>query len=170
MDWNELMKLAKTPEGAFLIGFASLVFGSPAIFSKTAAEKFWIFGFLARWWRGRKKQYLEEQEALHEVAMNSMHSEMKRMNEAHQRDIQRIDEARKRDIAELKGRIDDLLEEIVDLRQEEELKHDFIVMALRWVRRVEVWVASEGISLPFDDLPSLEEFRAQWLKSRHSPT
>ena len=95
MTWQVLSEWAKEPVSQFLVGFLFLVFGTPAILSEKAAEKFGAFGVLARWWRERKKRAEQEAQDIHSRETADL-----------RREIARVDEARKRDASEFRTELE----------------------------------------------------------------
>lgn len=132
MDWIEPLRDAlQSTGGSFLIGVLVLVLGSSAILSeKTAKEKFGAIGLIAGWIQRRKEAAaLQEEELLNRRTADLWE------------EIRRVDEARSRDRQVL-------MQEILDLRTSERLKHRYTVWAAKRVRDLEIWAATSGLQLP----------------------
>lgn len=130
MTWQVLSEWAKEPVSQFLVGFLFLVFGTPAILSEKAAEKFGAFGVLARWWRERKKRAEQEAADIHSRETADL-----------RREIARVDEARKRDVAEFRSELD-------RVSASESEQHAYIVWITEVFRNLEVWAVDKGLELP----------------------
>lgn len=130
MTWQVLSEWAKEPVSQFIVGFLFLVFGTPAILSEKAAEKFGAFGVLARAWRERKKRAEQEAQDIHSRETADL-----------RREIARVDEARKRDASEFRT-------ELERVSKSESEQHEYIVWITEIFRNLEVWAVDHGLQLP----------------------
>lgn len=143
VTWQVLSEWAKEPVSQFIVGFLFLVFGTPAILSEKAAEKFGAFGVLARWWRERKKRAEQEAESVHEREIADLRKE-----------IERVDQARQGDASEFRA-------ELERVSASEREQHAYIVWVTEMFRSLEVWAAEKGLKLP---PPPFKTF-TEWKKS-----
>lgn len=130
MTWQVLSEWAKEPVSQFVVGFLFLVFGTPAILSEKAAEKFGAFGVLARWWRERKKRAEQEAEDIHSRVITDLRQE-----------IARVDKARLDDASEFRSELD-------RVSKSEHEQHAYIVWITEVFRNLEVWAVDKGLELP----------------------
>ncbi|MDO4915883.1 hypothetical protein [Corynebacterium sp.] len=130
MTWQVLSEWAKEPVSQFVVGFLFLVFGTPAILSEKAAEKFGAFGVLARWWRERKKRAEQEAEDIHSRVIADLRQE-----------IARVDKARQSDATEFRSELD-------RVSKSEREQHEYIVWITEIFRNLEVWAVDHGLQLP----------------------
>lgn len=144
MTWQVLSEWAKEPVSQFVVGFLFLVFGTPAILSEKAAEKFGAFGVLARWWRERKKRAEQEAQDVHSRVIADLRKE-----------IERVDQARQSDASEFRA-------ELERVSASEREQHAYIVWVTEMFRGLEVWAAEKGLKLP---PPPFKTF-TEWKKSQ----
>lgn len=130
MTWQVLSERAKEPVSQFVVGFLFLVFGTPAILSEKAAEKFGVFGVLARSWREGKKRAEQDAADVHLRGTADL-----------RREIARVYEARKRDAKEFRAELD-------RVSKSEHDQHEYIVWITSLLRGLEVWAVDKGLELP----------------------
>lgn len=130
VTWEVLSRWAESPASQFLVGVLFLVFGTPAILSEKAAEKFGAFGVLARAWRDRKKRAEQEAESIHQRELADLRHE-----------IERVDQARLDDASEFRAELD-------RVSASEREQHAYIVWITEVFRGLEVWAVDHGLQLP----------------------
>lgn len=147
--------LENVPGGWVLAIFLLLVFGPPAILSKTAAEKFGIFGHVARWWRDRPITRIH-QEGRETQAQSSVLEDRIKSLEDHIRDLQigqaeerrRWQEAAKEDRIAWRNALDAAEAEIEAIRSGLRARDESIFALYDWSVRARVSALSGGVTLP----------------------
>lgn len=150
-----LQLLEGVPGGVFWSLFFLLVFGPPAIFSKTAAEKFGAFGALARWWRDRPLQRIEQQEkqtaAEVSVLINrvkALEDHIKSIQEAQKKERQEWQKAVQEDRASWRSALDAAELEIEEVRKGIRTRDQSVFALYDWSVRARVAALNGGVTLP----------------------
>lgn len=150
-----LQLLERVPGGVFWGLFFLLVFGPPAIFSKTAAEKFGAFGALARWWRDRPLQRIEQQEKQTAAEVSVLESRVKTLEEH----IASLQAGQKKERAEWqaaaaedriawRNALDAAEAEIEDVRKGLRVRDKSVFALYDWSIRARVAAINGGVTLP----------------------
>lgn len=153
---DQVIELLDRVPGGIIIGiFLLLVFGPPAIFSKTAAEKFGAFGALARWWRDRPLQRIEQQEKQTAAEVSVLVNRVKTL-EAHIEDMR---ENQKKERAEWqkaaaedriawRNALDAAELEIEEVRKGLRTRDQSVFALYDWSIRARVAALNGGVTLP----------------------
>lgn len=147
--------LEKIPGG---IGWAILfllVFGPPAIFSKTAAEKFGAFGAVARWWRNRPLQRIENKEkqvtaevAVLERRVKLLEDHLKRVQTQQEEERKAWQKAAAEDREQWRKALDDAEREIEEVRKGLRTRDNTVFALYDWSIRARVAAINGGVTLP----------------------
>jgi hypothetical protein len=129
-----------------------LIFGPPAIFSKTAAEKFGFFGAAARHVRGRQRRKIiqERDRIIEEHAMADVaYSQLKTQVDRLARQIEDQDKRHKNEMKSLRDEIDNermrFTETITQLRINQEVWEDYGDWVSMWAAEQLAHMARHGI-------------------------
>lgn len=143
------------PGGWFLALFFALVFGPPAILSKTAAEKFGAFGAIARWWRDRPLMRIEQQEkqtfAEVEVLVRrvkTLEDHIKVLAAEQRRERREYLEAAAEDRKQWREALDSAEEEIESVRAGIRIRDRSVFALYDWSIRARVEALNGGVTLP----------------------
>lgn len=147
--------LEKVPGGWVLAIILLLVFGPPAIFSKTAAEKFGAFGALARWWRNRPLQKIEQNEKQVTAEVAVLDRRVKLLEEHIERiQTQQSEERRKWQASAAEDRkawqaaMDEAEREIEEVRRGLRTRDTSVFALYDWSIRARVAALTGGVTLP----------------------
>lgn len=138
------LNAAPQSPGGWVLLFLFLVFGPPAILSKSAGEKLAGLGIPARRFQAWRVRRAAEKESAEEVAAFEKFRDMEREIEWLTKQVSRLDD--------LLGRVQEL----------EDAQHGYIQYAQRRMASLELWASSEGIELP---PPPFQNFEA-WKQDR----
>ena len=153
---NDILELLENVPGGWVLAiFLLLVFGPPAILSKTAAEKFGIFGHVARWWRDRPITRIH-QEGRETQAQSSVLEDRIKSLEDHIRDLQigqaeerkRWQEAAKEDRIAWRNALDAAEAEIEAIRSGLRARDESLFALYDWSTRARVSALNGGVTLP----------------------
>lgn len=142
MGIDDLHAMGVDNPWGFLTLLLVAVFGTPAILSEKAAQKFGALGALARWWGRRKDKALAEDQALRQRERDALWAE----------------------IARVDGKVNELEAELEELRAEDAKKHGYIVWVTQLMRGLEIWAAKRGLELP----PPPFKTYSEWQQARES--
>lgn len=153
---NQVIELLERVPGGVIIGiFLLLIFGPPAIFSKTAAEKFGAFGAVARWWRDRPLQRIEQQEkhtaAEVGVLMNrvkTLEAHIEDMRENQKKERAEWQKAAAEDRIAWRNALDAAEAEIEDVRKGLRTRDQSVFALYDWSIRARVAALNGGVTLP----------------------
>lgn len=153
---EQVIELLDRVPGGVLIGiFLLLVFGPPAIFSKTAAEKFGAFGAVARWWRNRPLQRIEQQEkeTAAEVAVlinrvKTLEQHIKDLQESQKKERREWQRAAAEDRVAWRHALDSAESEIEKVRRGIRLRDQSVFELYDWTIRARVTAINGGVTLP----------------------
>lgn len=147
--------LERAPGGWILAIFLLLIFGSPAILSRTAAEKFGVFGVFARWWRNRPLARIEQNDkqvtaevAVLERRVKILEDHIKKIQSEQVKERQQYLEAAAEDRKAWREALDDAEKEIEDVRRGLRARDKSVLSLYDWSIRARVEALSGGIELP----------------------
>lgn len=143
------------PGGVLWALFFILVFGPPAIFSKTAAEKFGSFGTLARWWRNRAVTKIEQESKKESATITVLEGRIKVL-EDHISAIQKSQQEERRahreaaaeDRRAWRDALDAAEEEIDEVRRWLRIRDKSVFELYDWSVRARVSALEGGVNLP----------------------
>lgn len=153
---NDILELLENVPGGWVLAiFLLLVFGPPAILSKTAAEKFGIFGHIARWWRDRPITRIH-QEGRETQAQSSVLEDRIRSLEEHIRELQigqaeerkRWQEAAREDREAWRTALDAAEAEIESIRSGLRVRDRSLFSLYDWTNRARIEALNGGVTLP----------------------
>lgn len=130
MNVDDALKFSEHPGLFTLMLFIALIFGSPAILSEKAAEKFGLFGALARALRDQKQKAVEASRLSHD-------DELKDLTDRFNRFVDRYND----DIAKLRLELD-------TVQKQDDLKYRYILYITDVMRGWVIWGAEQGIKFP----------------------
>lgn len=150
-----LVLLERVPGGVIIGLFLLLIFGPPAIFSKTAAEKFGAFGAVARWWRDRPLQRIEQQEKQTSAEVSVLMSRVKTLEE-HIQTLQKEKKSEREewqksaaeDRVAWRSALDAAEAEIEDVRKGLRVRDQSVFALYDWSIRARVAAINGGVTLP----------------------
>lgn len=153
---NELIDLLSgVPGGVYWAILLLLVFGPPAIFSKTAAEKFGAFGAVARWWRNRPLQKIAQNEkqvaaevAVLERRVKLLEEHIERIQSQQSEERRRWQEAAAEDRIAWQTALDAAEKEIQEVRRGLRTRDDSVFALYDWSIRARVAALNGGVTLP----------------------
>ena len=147
--------LQKIPGGWVFAIILLLVFGPPAIFSKTAAEKFGAFGAVARWWRNRPLQKIEQNEkqvtaevAVLERRVKLLEDHLKRVQTQQDEERKAWQKAAAEDREQWRKALDDAEREIEEVRKGLRTRDNTVFALYDWSTRARVAAINGGVTLP----------------------
>lgn len=147
--------LENVPGGWILAIILLLVFGPPAIFSKTAAEKFGAFGALARWWRNRPLARIEQKErqvtaevAVLERRVKLLEEHLKRVQSQQEEERKAWQKAAAEDREHWRKALDDAEREIEEVRKGLRTRDNTVFALYDWSTRARVAAINGGVTLP----------------------
>ena len=147
--------LESVPGGWILAIILLLVFGPPAIFSKTAAEKFGAFGALARWWRDRPLARIEQKEkevsaevAVLERRVKTLEDHIKTLQAEQTRERKNYLAAAAEDRKAWREALDAAEAEISSVRQGLRTRDKSVFALYDWTIRARVAALNGGVTLP----------------------
>ena len=113
------------------VGVLILILGPTALLSeKVVKEKFGAVGAFVRWVRGTRQKKMEVRQSVTERQIRELQAE-----------IRRVDNARKSDRARTRGQIQ-------ALERKTDQQHRYILWVTDIFRRIEIWAAERGHTLP----------------------
>ena len=147
--------LESVPGGWILAIILLLVFGPPAIFSKTAAEKFGAFGALARWWRDRPLARIEQKEkevsaevAVLERRVKTLEDHIKTLQAEQTRERKNYLAAAAEDRKQWRDALDAAEKEIEEVRSGLRVRDRGMFELYDWTIRARVKALDGGVILP----------------------
>ena len=147
--------LENVPGGWILAIILLLVFGPPAIFSKTAAEKFGAFGALARWWRNRPLVRIEQREkevsaevTVLERRVKTLEEHIKKLQEEQNRERKEYLAAAAEDRKAWREALDAAEREIEGVRKGLRVRDKGMFELYDWTIRARVKALDGGVTLP----------------------
>lgn len=150
-----LRLLEDVPGGLLWALFFVLVFGPPAIFSKTAAEKFGSFGVLARWWRNRPLQRIEQQErktaaevAVLERRVKILEEHIRNIQDGQKKERKEWQKAAAEDRVAWRAALDAAEHEIENVRKGLRIRDKSVFALYDWSIRARVAAINGGVTLP----------------------
>lgn len=142
MEWLEFFT-DPDPWQVF-VGILVLIIGPTALLSEAVfKEKFGAIGAAWRWFRGTRKQKIEERQSATERELSDL-----------RREINRVDTKRKED----RGRTD---KQIHYLEEKIDRQHRYILWVTDIFRKIEIWAAEKGHKLP----PPPFKTYSEWTKT-----
>ena len=152
----EVVTLLKDVPGGWLFAvLLLLIFGPPAVLSKTAAEKFGAFGSIARWWRNRPLQKIENQDrqvsaevAVLERRVKSLESHIKTIAEEQSRERREYLAAAAEDRKQWREALDSAEKEIEEVRGGLRVRDRSVFALYDWTIRARVQALDGGVVLP----------------------
>lgn len=147
--------LENVPGGWVFAIILLLVFGPPAIFSKTAAEKFGAFGALARWWRNRPLVRIEQKEkevsaevTILERRVKTLEEHIKKLQEEQNRERKEFLAAAAEDRKQWRDALDAAEKEIEEVRNGLRVRDRGMFELYDWTIRARVKALDGGVVLP----------------------
>lgn len=147
--------IERIPGGTGWVILFLLVFGPPAIFSKTAAEKFGAFGALARWWRNRPLQKIEQDEkqvaaevAVLERRVKTLEEHIKTIQDEQSRERQEYLATAAEDRKQWRAALEAAEKEIEKVRQGVRVRDQSMFALYDWTIRARVKALDGGVVLP----------------------
>lgn len=147
--------LEKIPGGTGWAILAILVLGPTAIFSKTAAEKFGIFGVVARWYRNRPLRRIEDRDkqtavevAILERRVKSLEAHIKTLAEEQATERRQYLAAAAEDRKQWREALDAAEKEIEDVRSGLRVRDRSVYALYDWTIRARVQALDGGVTLP----------------------
>lgn len=126
-----------TTDNFWLTLLVFILFGAPAVFSKTAAKLPWFFGALGKWWQNRS-------------ANNSTTSRI-----VTQANLSKIIDDR------VEEKVGHLREEVEQLRKEVDDQGGYLVYDASWHRRQSIFAAQQGYEFSPPPHMTLEQWKAK---------
>ena len=166
---NDILELLENVPGGWVLAiFLLLVFGPPAILSKTAAEKFGIFGHVARWWRDRPITRIHQEGRQTQAETSVMEDRIKSLEE-HIRELQigqaeerkRWQEAAREDRMAWRTALDAAEAEIESIRSGLRARDQSLFALYDWSTRARVSALNGGVTLPPIPETSFPPFRGK---------
>ena len=153
---NDILELLENVPGGWVLAiFLLLVFGPPAILSKTAAEKFGIFGHIARWWRDRpitrihqEGRETQAQSSVLEDRIRSLEDHIRALQESQAEERKRWQEAAREDREAWRKALDAAEKEIEAIRSGLRSRDQYLLSLYDWSTRARVSALSGGVTLP----------------------
>lgn len=147
--------LENVPGGWIAAIILLLVFGPPAILSKTAAEKFGLFGSIARWWRNRKLVQIEQADkqksaevAILERRVVTLEEHIKKLQAEQNRERQEYLAAAAEDRKQWRDALDSAEKEIEEVRSGLRVRDRGMFELYDWTIRARVKALDGGVVLP----------------------
>ena len=153
---DDLIALLKDVPGGWLLAiFLLLVFGPLAVLSKTAAEKFGLFGVIARWWRNRPLERIEQQDrqvaaevAVLERRVKVLEDHIKTLQAEQTKERKEYLAAAAEDRRQWREALDAAEREISDVRQGLRARDKSVLALYDWSIQARAGALAGGVHLP----------------------
>lgn len=153
---NDILELLENVPGGWVLAiFLLLVFGPPAILSKTAAEKFGIFGHVARWWRDRPITRIQQegretqaQSSVMEDRIKSLEEHIRELQQSQAEERKRWQKAAREDRMAWRAALDAAEAEIESIRSGLRVRDRSVFALYDWSVRARVAALNGGVTLP----------------------
>lgn len=153
---NDILELLENVPGGWVLAiFLLLVFGPPAVLSKTAAEKFGIFGHIARWWRDRpitrihqEGRETQAQSSVLEDRIKSLEEHIRELQQSQAEERKRWQEAAQEDRMAWRAALDAAEAEIESIRSGLRVRDRSVFALYDWSVRARVAALNGGVTLP----------------------
>lgn len=126
-----------TTDNFWLTLLVFILFGAPAVFSKTAANLPWVFGALGKWWQNRSANNSSTQRIVTQANLSKI-----------------ID-------ARVEEKVGHLREEVEQLRKEVDDQGGYLVYDASWHRRQSIFAAQQGYEFSPPPHLSFEQWKAK---------